>query len=56
MGAELLKEYFANEYKQATISPQVEQTYFANLSATNVQFLGMAMVVALIMSMGACSA
>ncbi|HEY0982688.1 MULTISPECIES: ABC transporter permease [unclassified Schlesneria] len=51
-GAELLKEYFANEYKQATISPQVEQTYFANLSATNVQFLGMAMVVALIMSMG----
>lgn len=51
-GAELLKEYFANEYKKASVSPQVEQTYFANLSATNVQFLGMAIIVALIMSMG----
>ena len=51
-GAELLKEYFATEYKKAAISPQVEQTYFANLSATNVQFLGMAMLVALIMSLG----
>lgn len=51
-GAELLKEYFANEYKKAAVSPQVEKTYFANLSTTNVQFLGMAMIVALIMSMG----
>ena len=51
-GAELLKEYFATEYKKAAVSPQVEQTYFANLSTTNVQFLGMAMIVAAIMSMG----
>ncbi len=51
-GAELLKEYFATEYKKAAVSPQVEQTYFANLSTTNVQFLGMAITVALIMSLG----
>jgi putative ABC transport system permease protein len=51
-GAELLKDYFANEYKKSAVSPQVEQTYFANLSATNVQFLGMALIVALIMSLG----
>ena len=51
-GAELLKEYFATEYKKAALSPQVEKTYFANLSATNVQFLGMAIIVTLIMSMG----
>lgn len=51
-GAELLKEYFATEYKEAAVSPQVERTYFANLSATNVQFLGMALIVALIMSLG----
>ncbi len=51
-GAELLKEYFATEYKKAAVSPQVEKTYFANLSATNVQFLGMALIVALIMSLG----
>ena len=51
-GAELLKEYFATEYKKAAISPQVEKTYFSNLSATNVQFLGMAIIVALIMSTG----
>ena len=51
-GAELLKEYFATEYKKAAVSPQVEQTYFANLSATNLQFLGMAIIVALIMSLG----
>jgi ABC-type antimicrobial peptide transport system permease subunit len=51
-GAELLKEYFATEYKKASVSPQVEQTYFSNLSATNIQFLGMAIVVAIIMSLG----
>ena len=51
-GAELLKEYFATEYKKAAVSPQVEQTYFANLSQTNIQFLGMALVVAFIMSLG----
>lgn len=51
-GAELLREYFATEYKKAAVSPQVEKTYFANLSATNVQFLTMAIIVALIMSMG----
>ena len=51
-GAELLKEYFGTEYKKAAVSPQVEKTYFANLSATNVQFLGMAIIVALIMSLG----
>ena len=51
-GAELLKEYFATEYKKAAVSPQVEQTYFANLSQTNVQFLGMALIVAFIMSAG----
>lgn len=51
-GAELLKEYFATEYKTAAVSPQVEQTYFANLSATNVQFLVMSLVVAFIMSLG----
>ncbi len=51
-GAELLKEFFATEYKKAAVSSQVEQAYFANLSATNVQFLGMAIIVALIMSLG----
>lgn len=51
-GAELLKDYFATEYKKASLSPQVEKTYFSNLSATNVQFLGMAIIVTLIMSMG----
>lgn len=51
-GAELLKDYFATEYKKAALSPQVEQTYFSNLSATNVQFLGMAIIVATIMSLG----
>jgi ABC-type antimicrobial peptide transport system permease subunit len=51
-GAELLKEYFATEYKAAAVSPQVEETYFANLSATNVQFLVMSLVVAFIMSLG----
>jgi hypothetical protein len=51
-GAELLQHFFATEYKQAAVSPQVEQAYFANLSATNVQFLGMAILVALIMSLG----
>lgn len=51
-GAELLKEYFATEYKTVSLSPIVEQTYFANLSATNLQFLIMALVVAFIMSLG----
>ena len=51
-GAELLKEYFATEFKKSAVSPIVEQTYFANLSTTNVQFLGMVMIVALIMSLG----
>ena len=51
-GAELLKEYFATEYKKASVSPQVEETYFANLSATNLQFLVMSLVVAFIMSLG----
>lgn len=51
-GAELLREYFATEYKTAAVSPQVEETYFANLSATNVQFLFMSLIVAFIMSMG----
>lgn len=51
-GAELLKDYFSNEYKKAALSPIVEQTYFANLSATNLQFLVAAIIVAIIMSAG----
>ena len=51
-GAEMLKEYFATEYKKSAVSPIVEQAYFNNLSATNLQFLGMAIIVACIMSLG----
>jgi len=51
-GAELLKDYFSNEYKKAALSPMVEQTYFSNLSATNLQFLVAAIIVAIIMSLG----
>lgn len=51
-GAELLKDYFSNEYKKAAVSSQVEKTYFSNLSTTNQQFLAMAIVVSVIMSLG----
>ena len=51
-GAELVRDYFANEYTKAQINPQVETTYFSNMSATNMQFLIATIVLSLIMSLG----
>ena len=47
-----LKEYFTKEYEKSAVAPQVESEYFANLSATNIQFLVAIAVVTCIMSLG----
>lgn len=51
-GAELLKDYFSNEYTKARISPQVETTFFSAMTATNQQFLAAILVLCCIMSLG----
>lgn len=51
-GAELLRDYFANEYTKARLSPQVETTFFSALTATNQQFLAAILVLCCIMSLG----
>jgi len=51
-GAELLRDFFANEYTKAQLSPQVETTFFAAMTATNQQFLVAGLVLCFIMSLG----
>lgn len=50
--ARRLKRFFGTEYEKASVAPQVEKDYFANLSATNLQFLGGIAVVTCIMGLG----
>lgn len=47
-----LKEFFTKEYEKSAVAPQVESEYFANLSATNIQFLVAIAIVTCIMSLG----
>lgn len=47
-----LKKYFTTEYEKSAVAPQVESEYFANLSATNIQFLVAIAIVTCIMSLG----
>ncbi len=47
-----LKKFFTTEYEKSAVAPQVESEYFANLSATNIQFLIAIAVVTCIMSLG----
>ncbi|MBS0203985.1 MAG: ABC transporter permease [Planctomycetes bacterium] len=51
-GAELLRDFFANEYTKARLSPQVETTFFSAMTATNQQFLIAILVLCFIMSLG----
>ncbi len=51
-GAELLRDFFANEYTKARFSPQVETTFFSAMTATNQQFLVATLVLCCIMSLG----
>ena len=51
-GATLLKDYFANEYTKARISPQVETEFFSAMTSTNQQFLAAILVLCFIMSLG----
>lgn len=51
-GAEMLKDYFANEYTKARVSPQVEKTFFSAMTATNQQFLVAILFLCCIMSLG----
>ena len=51
-GAELLRDYFANEYTKARVSPQVETTFFSAMTATNLQFLYAILGLCAIMSLG----
>jgi ABC-type lipoprotein release transport system permease subunit len=51
-GAELLRDYFANEYTKARLSPQVETTYFSAMTATNQQFLVATLFLCGVMSLG----
>lgn len=50
--AKKLRDYFANEYKKASLQPQVETDYFATLSQTNIQFLYAIEFVAVVMAIG----
>jgi len=51
-GAEMLRDFFANEYTRARLSPQVETTFFSAMTATNQQFLYGTLVLCFIMSLG----
>lgn len=51
-GAELLRDYFANEYTKARFSPQVETTFFSAMTSTNQQFLIATLFLCGIMSLG----
>ena len=51
-GAELLRDFFANEYTKARLSPQVETTFYSAMTATNQQFLIAILVLCFIMSLG----
>jgi putative ABC transport system permease protein len=51
-GAELLRDYFANEYTKSRFSPQVETTFFSAMTATNLQFLFAILFLCFIMSLG----
>lgn len=51
-GAVLLRDYFANEYTKATLSPQVETEFFGAMTATNQQFLVATLFLCFIMSLG----
>lgn len=51
-GAEMLRDFFANEYTKARLSPQVETAYFAAMTATNLQFLVAILFLCCIMSLG----
>ena len=51
-GAELLRDFFSNEYTKARLSPQVETAFFSAMTATNQQFLVASLVLCLIMSLG----
>lgn len=51
-GAEMLRDFFANEYTKAQLSPQVETTFFSAMTATNQQFLVATLVLCFIMSLG----
>ena len=51
-GAELLRDFFANEYTKARVSPQVETTFFSAMTSTNQQFLIAVLVLCCIMSLG----
>ncbi len=51
-GAEMLRDFFANEYTKARLSPQVETTYFSAMTQTNLQFLVAILFLCCIMSLG----
>lgn len=51
-GAEMLRDFFANEYTKARLSPQVETAFFSAMTATNQQFLVASLVLCFIMSLG----
>lgn len=51
-GAELLRDFFANEYTKARLSPQVETAFFSAMTATNLQFLVAVLFLCCIMSLG----
>jgi hypothetical protein len=50
--AEMLRDFFANEYTAARLSPQVESTFFSAMTATNQQFLIAILFLCFIMSLG----
>lgn len=47
-----LKELFAGKYKQAALDAALETEYFEKLSATNRQFLGAIIILAVVMALG----
>jgi len=52
VAAEKLREYFLNDYSKAKLAPIVETKYFEELSQTNVQFLVVTIIIAVITAIG----
>lgn len=51
-GAEMLRDFFANEYTKARFSSQVETAYFSAMTATNLQLTITILVLSCFMSLG----